>query len=107
SMEAVEIAVRKMQRALIQGSEENVTAEATFQSLGLSVEKLIKMKPDESFKLIASRIGEIQNPTARAGAALQVFGARTGTALLPMIEKMGVLTKQAKEFGLEVSTKTA
>lgn len=105
-IDSVEIAIRRMEKALLSGSEENLQAEATFASLGLSVEKLITMKPDQAFNEIAGAIGRIPNPTARAGAAMQVFG-RQGTVLLPLIQNIGELNAKASEFGLTMSTETA
>lgn len=105
-METVEGGIRKMQKALVQGSEENLNAESTFLALGLSVKKLEQLSPEDQFHAIAEAIGNIPNPTARAGAAMQVFG-KSGTALLPMIEDLNALTKEAKDFGLVFTTDEA
>lgn len=98
-LETVEGGIRKMQRALVAGSEENMAAAGTFASLGLSVERLSRLKPEQQFEAIAKTIGAIHDPTAKAGAAMQVFG-KSGTALLPMIDDLAALTKEAKDFGL-------
>ena len=81
------------------GSEENQAAVGTFNSLGLSVQKLMAMNPGDQFQAIAERIATIRNPTAQAGAALQIFG-KSGTALLPMIKDLRALTQQARDFNL-------
>lgn len=103
---SVEVGVRKMQKAMTAGSLENMQAQATFAQLGLSIRELMALRPDEQFKEISSAIAKIPNPTARAGAAMMIFG-KSGTALLPMIEELDTLTGQAKEFGLVMSTEAA
>lgn len=103
---AVEIGIKRMQKALVAGSEENVQAAGTFASLGLSIQQLSRLAPEQQFEMIAKRIGAIQDPTARAGAALQVFG-KSGTALLPMIQDFDQLTKEAQRFGLVWTTDEA
>jgi hypothetical protein len=105
-METVEGALRKMSKALVAGSEENLQAEATFKALGLSVSDLIDQSPEKQFQAIAAAIGEIPNPTGRAAAAMQIFG-KSGTALLPIIEDMDALTSQARAMGLVMSTEDA
>jgi hypothetical protein len=98
-MGTVEGAVRKMQKAITAGSEENQQAIATFASLGLNLEQLAQLDPAAQFDMIAKRLAAIHDPTAKAAAAMQIFG-KSGTALLPMIDDLGELTAQAKEFGL-------
>jgi hypothetical protein len=98
-METVEGAVRRMQKALLAGSEENLQAAGTFATLGLSVAKLARLSPEQQFAVIAKAIARIPSPTFKAAAAMQVFG-KSGTALLPMIGELGALTQEAKDFGL-------
>lgn len=96
---AVEGGVRKMQKALVAGSEENLAAASTFAALGLSVEQLMKLSPDQQFEAVAKAIAKIPNPTAKAGAAMQIFG-KSSTVLVPMIDDLAALTSEAKKFGL-------
>lgn len=98
-MSNVEGGIRKMQKALVKGSQENLAAESTFAALGLSVEKLSNMSPEDQFSAVADAINNIQDPTAKAAAAMEIFG-KSGTALLPMIGDLDALTSQAKQFGL-------
>lgn len=105
-MEAVEVAIRKMQKSMVMGSEENLQAASTFEALGLSVRQLMQLNPEQQFAAITKAIARIQNPTAKAGAAMQVFG-KSGTALLPMIDDLQALTKEAAAFGLVWTTEQA
>jgi hypothetical protein len=103
-LDTVEGAVRKMQKALTAGSLENQQAAQTFERLGLNVKALEQLKPEKAFEILADRISKIPNENARAGAAMLIFG-KTGTSILPLIENMAALTKEAKDFGLVASTK--
>jgi len=102
----VEGGIRKMQKALVAGSEENLKAEATFLSLGLSVQGLMRQSPEDQFTAIAGALAQIPNPTAKAAAAMQIFG-KSGTSLLPLIDDLPALTQKAKELGVVMSTEDA
>ncbi len=74
SFEKVESALTKMSQqvgAAFAGSEE---AAAAFGKIGLSVNELAGMAPDEQFQAIARSLMSIENPALRAHYASQVFG---------------------------------
>jgi hypothetical protein len=56
-----------------------------FTKLGLSVEKLKAMKPEDAFADVADAIASIQNPAEQTTAAMDAFG-RGGVAVMPLIE---------------------
>ena len=49
--------------------------------LGLKVSDLQAMTPDQQFETIAKAIAKIQDPTERAGAAMEIFGKSGGKTL--------------------------
>ncbi len=55
------------------------------------------------FDQIAADIRAIPDATARAEAAINIFGARTGQALLPMIEQLDESEQKARAFGVVMS----
>lgn len=57
------------------------------------------------FDEVAADITSIKDPTKQAQKAIEYFGKRTGTALLPMLKDLPALKKKFHELGLEVSTK--
>lgn len=99
NMETVEGAIAKMQKGITSGSKE-------FAKFGISLEKLNGMKPEQQFHAIADQIRLIENPTKRAAAAMAIFG-KSGAQLLPMIEDMDELTKEARDMGFVMSGQTA
>ena len=55
------------------------------------------------FDEIAESIAAIENPTERAARAMQIFGTRNGTALLPMILALKDLRAEARSSGVFIS----
>jgi hypothetical protein len=106
SMEDVETGLKKMSKFAFAAASGNKEAILTLNRLGLKVSDIAKLAPEEMFRRIATEIGAIQNPTARAAMAMQVFG-KTGTALLPMIAEMEALEARARELGIIMSTEDA
>lgn len=61
----------------------------------------------KKFDQIAASIAAIQDPTKRAQVALQTFGKRTGTVLLPMLSRLSELRQKARDLGLTLSEEDA
>lgn len=59
------------------------------------------------FDEIANSIASLEDPTQRAQMAMEFFGKRSGTALLPMLEDLPQLRQQARDLGLVLSTEGA
>jgi len=72
--------VNMMQRNLV-GDE---GAQKAVAGLGLEVDALLKMKPDEAFIAIAREIAKIPDPAERTATAVEVLG-RSGQQLLPLL----------------------
>lgn len=106
----LESGIRVMQRTMGDASQGLATAVDAFDALGISVEQLQGLTPEQQFTLIADRLSRIADPSARAAAAMDVFG-RSGTRLLPLLSDgakgMAELRDQARSLGLTVETETA
>jgi hypothetical protein len=105
-METLAGGVKKMQKNLFEAKNGSKEAEATFQGLGLSVEDLMKMSPDEQFRTIGDAISKIKNPTERTAAAMRVFG-KSGTELLGVMAggrtELEATEKKFRDLGLVMS----
>lgn len=98
SVEGLEAGIKRMQKT-IAGVEDVVEGTTgSLAHLGLAAADVVGLSPDQQFRKIAAAIAEIQDPTARAAAAMKVFG-RQGTDLLPMIQRLGVLENTARGLG--------
>jgi hypothetical protein len=83
-METLELGIRKMQKTLAAAALGSKAATDALAQLGLTVDDLRGLSPDQQFKLIADKLASIQSPAIRAALAMQIFG-RNGTSLLPML----------------------
>ena len=110
NLETLEKGVRTMQRTVGDATQGLSTAVDAFDALGLTVEQLQGLSPEQQFTLIADRLSQITDPTLRASAAMEVFG-RAGSQLLPLLENgasgMSELRDQASALGLTISTEAA
>lgn len=104
NLETVEKAVMKMQKAL--GGTLSKSAEDALAELGLNAEHLQSLAPEDQFTQIAEAIGRVEDPTKRAGLAMEVFG-KSGTQLLPMIEDLEKLRQEARDLGFVMSGEAA
>jgi len=78
--------------------------------LGVSVEQFKQANPEERFKLLAEAISQVEDPSLRAGIALNVFG-RSGRELLPMLEggraSIEALQEEARRLGITMTDEDA
>jgi len=70
--------IARMQRAI---STAAGGGKDPFAAMGLSAERLKNMAPDEAFRLVGEALLGIEGSTARAAAAMEIFG-RSGAAML-------------------------
>ncbi|MBX3363944.1 MAG: phage tail tape measure protein [Phycisphaeraceae bacterium] len=109
-LETLEKGVRTLQRTMNDAERGLSTATDAFADLGLSVERLRGLTPEEQFKLVAEALSRIEDPSKRAALAMQLLG-RAGTQLLPLVQNgaRGIeeLQEQARALGLTVSTEAA
>lgn len=80
-------ALQKMSRGLGEAANGTGTASRALEQLGLSVDDLLSMSPDQQFLKIGNAIGEIEDPAKRSSVAADIFG-RSGTKLIPMFEDL-------------------
>jgi hypothetical protein len=57
---------------------------ASFAELGLSVQQLKSLSPDEAFKVIAESLSKVENQTDKTRLAMDVFG-KSGADLIPIM----------------------
>ena len=94
-------AVQKMSRGLGEAANGTGTAGRALEQMGLSIDNLLSMSPDEQFLRIGAAIGEIEDPAKRSQVAADIFG-RSGTKLIPMFEDLEVNAKATAEEMLEL-----
>mgnify|MGYP007100055833 CR=1 FL=1 len=80
---------------------DNQTA-SSLAEIGVSLNEIKGLSPDQQFARIGAAIAKIQDPAQRTNAALSIFG-KSGTQLLPMIQNFDQLAARARELGLTLS----
>lgn len=103
SIEGLEGSVKRMQRVIGDAEQGNKAAIKNLEQIGIAVEDIIALSPDEQFEKITAAIAEIEDPTKKASAAMDIFG-RSGTDLLPMLdggaEGMAAMREEAHKLGI-------
>jgi hypothetical protein len=85
-LEAMEKAVRKMQEAVVDAAQGGTAGTKALKAFGLSIKDLNGLRPEEMLGKVADRLDAMPDPTARAAAAMGLFG-RAGTKMLPMLQQ--------------------
>ncbi len=110
SLNDVERGVKRMAGSILDAHSGLESYARAFRVLGVSVDDLMKMNPEEQFLTISEAIAKIEDPTIRAALAQDVFG-RAGTALLPMMsdgaEGLRKMRQEARDLGIIFTNETA
>ncbi len=79
-----------------------------FEALTKATRNLFQRGIDPNrFVEIANRISAITDPIRRAQAAMYYFGRRSGTALIPLANQVGDLSKRFKQLGGGITARLA
>jgi hypothetical protein len=109
-LDSLETGLKHMQKSVVEAARGSETAQKALSLLGLSVQDLAGLSPEQQFKLLADRIAAVRDPALRTALALEIFG-KSGTKLLPLLAEgargIETLQEQARALGLTVSTQTA
>lgn len=89
--------ITKSQRSIVEASRGLETYARSFVTLGLNVDELMTMRPDQQFDAIAVALSEIESPTLRTATALEIFG-RSGRQVINMLDGYVENVQAAREF---------
>lgn len=99
-------AVATMNAALADAQAGGQDTAAAFAALGMNVDELAAMRPEQRFIAMAEAINSLASPLERAQMAQKLFGA-SGESLLPMLNKgkagLANMRDEAKRLGLVMS----
>ena len=103
SLESITGATKKMQANLSAMGDDAEKATAALEPLGLTLDDLKGLKPEEQFFELGNKIAAIKDPTERTAQAMKLFG-KSGTELLPFFNNGTASLKdmeaEAKKLGL-------
>ena len=110
SLAAVETAVKRMQRTVLDAEMGLTTAIDAFDLLGVTLEDVQGKTPEEQFEVLSMALADVEDASKRAAVAQMIFG-RAGTQLLPMLaagrEGIAAMRQEARELGLVFSQEAA
>ena len=106
SMEKLGTALRHSNRFIGEAATGNKAAADRIERLGLSIQALQEMRPDQRFRVIADTIRGMSDQTERAAASAALLG-EGASYLMPLIlggsAAMDAASREAERFGLAVS----
>jgi len=110
SLQALEAAMRRMQRSIYDAGRGLSTQTDALADLGLTYQDLAGLAPEQQFEMLAEAISRIPDASRKAALAQALFG-RAGTQLLPMMasgaDGIAALREEADRLGLTMSGKDA
>ena len=110
NLDTFESGVKRMQGTLADAMNGSESARQSFARLGLNVDQLAQLSPDEQFKSIADAIAGVNDPAQRAAMAMDIFG-RSGQKLVPLLAQgragINSLMQEADRLGLTIDGETA
>jgi hypothetical protein len=89
-------AINKLQNFMQDAANGGDKQRAAMQSLGVSMSDLAGKTPTEQMQVFADKIAGIEDPTARAAAASEVFGDKLGGKLLPLFSDFSTNLEDAR-----------
>lgn len=103
SAEALNMSLQKMNAnigdALIKGTGPAVDA---FKRLGISLDTINGLKPDQQFELIAKQLNAIPNQAEKAALAMDLFG-KQGIKILKIAENLDEMKKKMEALGMLIT----
>lgn len=107
SSESMAKGLRRMEVNLGQAARQGGAAARALADVGVNVEDMIKMKPDDQLQALASAISNVENQSIKASIATDLFG-RDGVAMLKVlnqVQKDGIAPTVAmlEDYGIAIS----
>jgi len=103
TLETLQKAVKTMSGAIIDADSGLETYLRAFRQIGIEIEDLMGLSPEEQFQMIASAIAELEDETLKMAIATDIFG-RGGLELLPTLAQgadgIAALRQEAHDLGI-------
>ncbi len=108
--EGFDTGIKKMQSTIADAGRGVQPSVDAIERLGISVQQLQGLSPEQQFMVIGEALSRIQDPAQRAAAAVDLFG-RAGTNMLPVFSEgaagLEKYMQRARELGVVMSSDTA
>lgn len=102
SLGTLETSTKRMSSAIIDAQSGLAESQRAFDQLGLSIDDIIGLSPEEQFEKIAYALAGLEDHALKSALAQDLFG-RSGTELLPMLslskEEIAGLKQETHDLG--------
>lgn len=109
-IETFERGIRNMQKNLFKVGQGLKGPTEALEEIGITLDDIKGLKPDDQFKAIGDAISKIDDPTKQTAIAFQLFG-KAGADLLPLMKAgaagMDQMMMAAKELGRTMTAEDA
>lgn len=87
SSEQLNKSLERMERRLGEIARIGGTAEFALKDLGLNIDEIVRMSPDQQFEQLAIALSKVENQSVKASIANDIFG-RSGLKMLRLMEQL-------------------
>ncbi|MCU1285937.1 MAG: hypothetical protein JWO13_2287 [Acidobacteriales bacterium] len=112
-VDVLEKGIKKLQNTLAGAAEGNTKAIASLKAVGVNARDAQGhvIGAADALELIAQKFAATKDGTEKAALAMQIFGARTGTQLIPLLDKgkdgIAELREEAHRLGVVLTEEDA
>lgn len=103
SIGTVEKGIKRMAKAIVDGSQGMTTYVRAFDLIGLQAEDLLGLSPEEAFIKIGGAVGDLTDSIKQQAAAQDLFG-KAGTKLIPLFKEgakgMRAMVEESDALGI-------
>lgn len=103
SVDLLRTSVSKMTQAIGKATMGDKAAQKGLADIGIRIEDIVSLHPDQQFKVIAERISKLPTVATRAAAAMKIFGKSAidlGPLLSDGAKGIDTLLKEAERLGI-------
>ncbi len=101
SLDAVVKGVQKVSQRLVEADSGLSTVQDDFARLGVDWERLLGLRPEEQFEIVAQKIRQIRSDSERIGLVSKLFGARSAE-LIPLFRAETDSIKEIENLVVDV-----
>ena len=101
SLDSLAGTLSRLERASLEARDGNVQTAAAFTAVGISVEQIRKLSPDQLFEATAKGISQLQDGSTKTAVTMQLMG-RGAAENIPFINKMGNELEGLKDKAAQV-----
>lgn len=101
--DTLNMSIQRLNKSIGEGLQKSTSASAiALKQLGLPIQEISRLKPDQQFERITESLLAIENPAQRTALSMELFG-KQGPAILQVANELAKVKKLTEETGFLVS----